>query len=250
MCFFLYRYGYVWRNRKSGQHPGYGCHQQWQLVSHGPSLAPLALKMDDPKGNSPIRILLAEEVGAVNQSWPWQWTMGNWNVWRQAALTYPAPQHSVKETSTAVGCATELCRDRLPWQTLLFNILPRILPQLQLLSCAETGCCDRPCSSTFYQGYCPSYPSGSEKQHFLSICVRAQGVDSICIDFSCNDLLLNCFFDGELGVHARVHLPCILPAMLVQSHVCIQQDSSGVDVTVTWEHGVGTQHLPIPFYVL
>ena len=164
MCFFLYRYGYVWRNRKSGQHPGYGCHQQWQLVSHGPSLAPLALKMDDPKGNSPIRILLAEEVGAVNQSWPWQWTMGNWNVWRQAALTYPAPQHSVKETSTAVGCATELCRDRLPWQTLLFNILPRILPQLQLLSCAETGCCDRPCSSTFYQGYCPSCPSGSEKQ--------------------------------------------------------------------------------------
>ena len=172
-----------------------------------------------------------------------------------------------------------MCGDRLPWHTLLLNILSKKPPQLWAvqLSCAETGCRDRPCCSTFYQGYCPSCnysavqrqvaatdpalqhstkdtapaaPVVVKSNRFLSICVRAQGVDSICIDFSCNDLLLNCFFDGELGVHARVHLPCILPAMLVQSHVCIQQDSSGVDATVTWEYGVGTQHLPIPFYVL
>ena len=152
-----------------------------------------------------------------------------WAVQRQVATTDPALQHSTKDTAPAAS--TQLCRDRLLQQTLLFNILLRILPQLHLLSCAETGCCDRPCSSLFYQGYCPS---GSEKQLLPKHLCACTGCGFNMHRFFMQWFTVQLFFDGELSVRARVHLPCILPAMLVQSCMCIQQDSSGMDVTVTW----------------
>ena len=153
---------------------------------------------------------------------------------RQVAATDPALQHSTKDTAPAA--TTQLCRQVAVADPALQHSTKDTAPAATTQLCRQVAATD-----PALQHSTKDTASAVVKSNcFLSFDVCGFNMHRFFMQWFTVEL----FFDGELDAHAGVHLPRILPAMLVQSRVCIQHNSSGMDVTVTWQHGVRMPHLP------